>query len=154
MDCTGIAVIFWASVWEQMKYSLKSRMIELEVLPAYRNCGLSVIAYSPLASGLLGGAMEGQRAQGSVRKSVEYCRPQLARYESLCRELGQEPANVALAWTLLVPALTGPIIGPATLDQLTDCIRCLDLALDEIWSSPGDGPPRHTLGEGVQSSEE
>ncbi len=81
MDCTD----FSGLVWEQTKYGLKSRMIELEVLPAHRNRGLSVIAYSPLTSGLLGGAIKRQQAQGSVRKLVEHCRPQLVRYENLCR---------------------------------------------------------------------
>lgn len=60
-----------------------------------------------------------------------------------------DTANVALAWMLRTPGLTGPIIGPATLEQLTGCTRCLDLTLDartlerldEIWPGPGGEAP-------------
>ena len=144
---------FLGLVCEQSKYSLETRMIELEVLPACRDYGLGVIAYSPLGSGLLGGvlagATEGRRAKEGMREKIERHRPQLEPYEALCHELGEEPANVALAWTLRIPGLTGPIIGPATLEQLTGCTRCLDLTLDErtverleeIWPGPGGEAP-------------
>ena len=47
----------------------------------------------------------------------------LERYERLCREVGAEPADVALAWLLQRPGVTAPIISPRTMDQLTTSVR-------------------------------
>ena len=65
------------------------------------------------------------------------------------RELGAHPADVALAWLLHNPAVTAPIIGPRTIEQLRDALRAarstLDDAtlrrLDEIWPGPGGEAP-------------
>ncbi|HMO27477.1 MAG TPA: aldo/keto reductase, partial [Tepidisphaeraceae bacterium] len=71
-------------VSEQSKYSLLSRSVELEVLPACKHYGLGVIPWSPLESGLLGGALEkiekGRRAQEGNRKRIEKLRPQLEKW--------------------------------------------------------------------------
>jgi len=144
---------FMGLVSEQSKYSLAERTVELEVLPACREYGLGVIPWSPLASGALGGALrkftEGRRASEGVQKSINRLRPQLEQYEALCGELGEEPANVALAWLLANPAVTAPIIGPRTMEQLTGCLRSLEIRLDEatlskldeIWPGPGGPAP-------------
>ncbi|MFQ6049351.1 MAG: aldo/keto reductase, partial [Phycisphaerae bacterium] len=87
----------------------------------------------------------GRRATEAVQKRIQQYRRQLEQYEALCRELGEEPANVALAWLLANPAVTAPIIGPRTMDQLTGCSRALAIELDEqtrnrldaIWPGPG-----------------
>ncbi|MBH06937.1 MAG: aldo/keto reductase [Phycisphaeraceae bacterium] len=144
---------FLGLVCEQSKYSLQTRMIELEVLPACRDYGLGVIAWSPLASGALGGVHttdNGRRAGKSVQKLMESFGSQINAYEAFCRQLGEEPANVALAWVLSNPDITGPIIGPRTMEQLTGCMRCLDITLDEptldkldtIWPGPGGAAPK------------
>ncbi|MGE0387684.1 MAG: aldo/keto reductase [Gammaproteobacteria bacterium] len=126
---------FLGLVSEQSKYSLLTRAIELEVLPACEAYGLAVIPWSPLASGILGGALQkaqsGRRAGAAVQKQIEALRPQLEQYEKLCAEMGESPADVALAWTLHNPVVTAPIIGPRTLAQLDGSLRALEIRLDD-----------------------
>jgi aryl-alcohol dehydrogenase-like predicted oxidoreductase len=144
---------FLGIVSEQSLYNLAARTVELEVIPACRALGIGVIPWSPLAGGLLGGGLakvaEGRRASDRIRRSVEKRRTQLDAYESLCRELGHAPADVALAWLLREPAVTAPIVGPRTVEQLTGAVRAVDLQLppdaltqlDEIWPGPGGEAP-------------
>jgi len=144
---------FLGLVSEQSLYNLKSRMIELEVIPACQALGVAILPWSPLAGGLLGGVLEkknqGRRAGKFVQSSLEKYRPQVEAYENFCRELGEAPADVALAWLLHQPAVTAPIIGPRTMDQLTGSLRALELRLnehqlkrlDEIWPGPGGAAP-------------
>ncbi len=144
---------FLGLVSEQSLYNLSARTVELEVLPACRAHGVGVIPWSPLAGGLLGGALqkakEGRRASERLQKSVERYRAQLETYEGLCRELGESPADVALAWLLANPAVTAPIIGPRTMEQLTGSLRALAITLsaeqlarlDRIWPGPGGEAP-------------
>src|SRR5699024_8071632 len=109
-------------VSEQSKYSLLTRDIELEVLPAAQAYGVGVIPWSPLEGGLLAGAVakakSGRRARPGVQERVTKLGPQLTQWEKLCDELGHHPGNVALAWHLTRPGVTGPIIGPRTIEQL------------------------------------
>ena len=144
---------FLGLVSEQSLYNLTARTVELEVLPSCRAHGLGVIPWSPLAGGLLGGALgklaEGRRATDRQRQAIERQRSQLEAYEGLCREMGEAPADVALAWLLRRPEVTAPIIGPRTMDQLTGSLRALELTLDEhalerldrIWPGPGGEAP-------------
>jgi aryl-alcohol dehydrogenase-like predicted oxidoreductase len=134
-------------VSEQSKYSLACRHIELEVLPACRHYGVAVIPWSPLGGGLLGGVLGGEkgerRASEGMQNRIAAIRPQLEKWEGFCRELGETPADVALAWMLNVPGITAPIIGPRTMEQLTGAVRALEIKLndeqmkqlDEIWPS-------------------
>ncbi len=150
---TARARHFMGLVSEQSLYNLKDRMIELEVIPACKEYGLGLIPWSPLAGGLLGGVLEklekGRRASEDKQKQIEQHRPQLEKWEAFCRELGEQPANVALAWLLSNSAVTAPIIGPRTLGQLTSVLRALELKLDEaalnnldeIWPGPGGEAP-------------
>lgn len=143
---------FMGLVSEQSLYNLSSRTIELEVIPACRHYGLGLIPWSPLAGGLLGGALrkatEGRRADKT--QQIEQYRPQLEAYEALCQELGEQPADVALAWLLNNPIVTAPIIGPRTKEQLTRSLRAVQLSLvtstlrrlDEIWPGPGGEAPK------------
>lgn len=144
---------FMGLVSEQSLYNLTARMIELEVIPACEGYGLGIIPWSPLAGGILGGALkkvsEGRRMADHVQKRIEELRPQLERYEALCGELGEEPADVALAWMLHNPTITSPIIGPRTMAQLEGSLRALEITLDEetlskldaIWPGPGGAAP-------------
>ncbi|MBS1910355.1 MAG: aldo/keto reductase [Bacteroidetes bacterium] len=144
---------FLGLVSEQSIYSLRNRHVELEVLPACRALGVGVIPWSPLGggilAGILGGAEEGRRARPQLLAAAERLRPQLEAYESLCREIGARPADVALAWVLANPVVTSPIIGPRTLAQLEENAAALDLELsvetmkklDEIWPGPGNQAP-------------
>jgi NDP-hexose C3-ketoreductase / dTDP-4-oxo-2-deoxy-alpha-D-pentos-2-ene 2,3-reductase len=142
-------------VSEQSIYNLLTRDVELEVLPAAQDYGLGVIPWSPLHGGLLGGVVrkerEGSRRMtGRAKDGLEAHRPAIEAYEELCEAIDEEPAQVALAWLLAQPAVTAPIIGPRTLDQLDATQRALDIELsdktltqlDEIF--PGHRPaPEH-----------
>ena len=140
-------------VSEQSTYSLNNRMIELEVVPACRHYGLGLIPWSPLAGGLLGGALgkaqAGRRMDVEFVKQVERHRSKLEQYEALCKELGEEPGAVALAWLLHNPVVTAPIIGPRTVEQLESAVRATEIEmsadvlkrLDEIFPGPGGEAP-------------
>ncbi|MEA2708228.1 MAG: hypothetical protein QOF78_829 [Phycisphaerales bacterium] len=144
---------FLGLVCEQSIYNLENRMAELEVIPACRHYGLGLIPWSPLGGGILGGAIAkraGQKTRIDEKQQlIEKRRPQLEKYEALCREIGEEPANVALAWLLHNPVVTAPIIGPRTIDQLTAVLKVPEIKLspevlkklDEIWPGPGGEAP-------------
>jgi aryl-alcohol dehydrogenase-like predicted oxidoreductase len=130
---------FLGLVSEQSIYHLLNRNIELEVLPACAAYGLGVIPWSPLAGGLLGGVLqklsEGRRASEGVQKQVEAKRETLEKWESMCREIGEQPADVALAWMLQNPTITAPIIGPRTLEQVEGSLRALEIQLSEEFNT-------------------
>ena len=96
----------------------------------------------------------GRRGGKNVRAVIEERREQIERWENLCRESGEEPSCVALAWLLNVPGVTAPIIGPRTVDQLTNSLKALDVDLDEntlrrideIWPPLDAGPAAYALG--------
>ncbi|MBM4456719.1 MAG: aldo/keto reductase [Chloroflexi bacterium] len=144
---------FMGLVSEQSLYNLSARMIELEVIPACRAYGLGLIPWSPLAGGMLAGAgdkaAEARRAAEHIQKNIEKNRSKLEAYESFCADLGESPADVALAWLLHNPVVTAPIIGPRTLGQLDGSLTALEIALsgealkklDEIWPGPGGQAP-------------
>lgn len=145
---------FMGLVAEQSLYNLAVRNVELEVIPACRYYGLGLLPWSPLGGGLLGGVLrgvrDGRRAAPEMRQAVERCRPRLEKYEALCDDLGERPADVALAWLLHNPVVAAPIVGPRTLEQLTSALCSLDVALDadtlraldEIWPGPGGEAPQ------------
>jgi aryl-alcohol dehydrogenase-like predicted oxidoreductase len=145
---------FMGLVSEQSLYNLTARTVELEVIPALRHYGVGLIPWSPLAGGLLGGALTGaveDRPIGSsVQQQIEQHRPALEAYEAFCDELGEQPADVALAWLLHQPAVTATITGPRTREQLTASQRGLDVdlsddalaRLNEIWPGPGGEAPQ------------
>jgi NDP-hexose C3-ketoreductase / dTDP-4-oxo-2-deoxy-alpha-D-pentos-2-ene 2,3-reductase len=144
---------FVGLVSEQCRYNLTVRTVELEVLPACEHYGLGVIPWSPLAGGVLGGALrppdDGRRATDSIRSEVDKRRGQLEAYEKLCAELGESPADVAVAWLLANPVVTAPIIGPRTVGQLDQAIRSTEVELsdeflrelDRIFPGPGGPGP-------------
>jgi aryl-alcohol dehydrogenase-like predicted oxidoreductase len=122
-------------VSEQSLYNLITRDLELEVLPAAQANGLGVIPWSPLQGGLLGGVLKKQnegkrRLEGRAAESLEKMRGQIEQYEAFADELGHAPGDVALAWLLHQPAVTAPIVGPRTQEQLDSAIRAVDVKLD------------------------
>ena len=144
---------FMGLVSEQSLYNLSARTIELEVIPVCKSYGLGLIPWSPLGGGILGGALQkanaGRRAEEPRLKAIEKFKPQLEKYEALCQEIGEQPADVALAWLLKNPIVTAPIIGPRTADQFTGSLRALEIKLtdevmkrlDEIFPGPGVEAP-------------
>jgi aryl-alcohol dehydrogenase-like predicted oxidoreductase len=139
---------------EQSLYNLTARTIELEVIPAIQEYGMGLIPWSPLAGGLLAGALEKvekgwRRAQEYMAGEIEDHHDQLATWEALCDDMGERPADVALAWLLHQPVVTAPIIGPRTEEQLLGNLRALEIdlsdevlaKLDEIFPGPGGTAP-------------
>lgn len=144
---------FMGLVSEQSLYNLMVRTIELEVIPACQSYGLGLIPWSPLNRGVLAGAL--QKANDSRRSSEEATeiitknKEALSAYEAYCVELGETPADAALAWLLHQPAVTAPIIGPRTKQQLDGNLHSLEIKLDEaslkrldeIFPGPGGTAP-------------
>jgi NDP-hexose 2,3-enoyl reductase len=142
---------FLGLVSEQSLYNLASRWVELEVLPAAREYGIGLIPWSPLFGGLLGGVLRKQREGAASRSNsgraaevLETNRDRIEAYEKLAADLGADPADVAIAWLLHQEGVTGPIIGPRTIDHLDGSLRAVDLKLeketldklDELFPSP------------------
>ena len=147
---------FLGLVAEQCIYNLLTRHVELEVLPAAQHLGIGVIPWSPLHGGLLSGALRKQReglgarsTEGRSADGLAEHREAIEAYEKLCAELGHDPANVALAWLLSRPAVTAPIIGPRTGEQLDGSLDALTIELsdevlarlDELFPPVGKGGP-------------
>ncbi|MFH9425665.1 aldo/keto reductase [Streptomyces sp. NPDC017529] len=144
-------------VSEQCLYNLAERRAEMEVIPAAESYGLGVIPWSPLHGGLLGGALRKEREGGASRtnggRSADALanssiRAQIQSYEDLLDKHGLQPGEVALAWLLTRPGVTGPIVGPRTTGQLESALRAVELelpaglleSLDEIFPGPGPTP--------------
>ena len=138
----------WAPlVAMQVEYNLIERTVERDVVPMAAELGLGVIPWSPLASGVLTGKYSradlGQMPSGSAaegtRRDVAAGNGALTErglaiadvVKQVASETGHSPAQVALAWTLLNPAVTAPIIGARTLAQLEDNLGALEVTLDE-----------------------
>jgi aryl-alcohol dehydrogenase-like predicted oxidoreductase len=143
-------------VAEQSIYNLVERTVELEVLPAAEFYGLGVIPWSPLHGGLLGGILRkqtagelGRSSSGRANDSLAKHRPAIEAWEAFCDERGEAPGDVALAWLLHQLAVTAPIVGPRTTDQLDGALRALEISLDEsalrrideIFPGPGGTAP-------------
>ncbi|MFZ4299216.1 aldo/keto reductase [Streptomyces cinereoruber] len=142
-------------VSEQCLYNLYERRAEMEVIPAAQEYGLGVISWSPLHGGLLGGVLK-KEAEGKRRtegRAAETLadpakRAQFQAYEDLLDKHGLAPGEVGLAWLLTRPGVTGPIVGPRTVEQLESALRALELelsdevltGLDEIFPGPGPSP--------------
>ncbi|NLU74422.1 aldo/keto reductase [Streptomyces sp. HNM0575] len=144
-------------VSEQCIYNLAERRAEMDVIPAAQDYGVGVIPWSPLHGGLLGGAIRKEQS-GSARRTATgrskdglangKVREQVQSYEDLLDKHGLEPGEVALAWLLSRPGITGPVVGPRTLDQLASAVRAVELklsdellaSLDEIFPGPGPTP--------------
>ena len=127
----------------QPPYSLIHREIEEDVLPYCLHKGIGVIVYSPMASGLLTGAMTRERAaklpQDDWRKGhPDFSEPNLSRNLGLVERLreiakrhNRSAGEVAIAWTLHHPAVTGAIVGARNARQAEGVMRAGDLRLND-----------------------
>jgi aryl-alcohol dehydrogenase-like predicted oxidoreductase len=143
---------FLGLVSEQSLYNLVERSIELEVLPACRAYGVGIVPWSPLHGGVLGGILaktdRGRSAGGRAADYLAEHREQIEQWERLCDDLGEQPADVALAWLLRQDGVTAPIVGPRTPEQLDGAVRAVELELDdatcerldELFPGPGPAP--------------
>lgn len=125
----------------QPPYSLIHRDIEREILPFCERNNVGVIAYSPMASGLLTGAMTRERIAKLPKddwrsRSSDFQEPKLSRNLALVELLkkigerhGRAPSEVAIAWTLRRPVVTGAIVGARSAEQVDGFIGAMDFRL-------------------------
>ena len=125
----------------QPPYSLIRRNVEKEILPYCKQEGIGVIAYAPMASGLLTGAMTRERAAALPAddfrsKSPEFRAPRLSKNIELVDRLrkvgarhGRNPGEVAIGWVLSNPAVTGAIVGARNAKQAEGVMRAGELKL-------------------------
>jgi len=120
-------------VSEQTQYNLLNRMPELEVLPAAQDMGIGLLAYMPLAGGLLTGKRLAQANTRSADVEQEYGVPltgeQFGQFAELCGDLGEEPHVVAIAWTLAHPAVTSALVGIRKIEHLEGLDRATELQI-------------------------
>ena len=142
----------------QLEYSLVERTVERDMIPMAEEMGLGVMPWSPLGSGVLTGKYSRADLAGDANKDIG-SRKALAlmigtlsernlviadAVRDIATEIGKTPAQVALAWTLLNPAVTAPIMGVRTVAQLEDNLGALDVQLtdaqqtrlDEVLAGP------------------
>jgi aryl-alcohol dehydrogenase-like predicted oxidoreductase len=151
----------------QPQYSLVERSIEIELLPFCRAAGLGVLPWGPLGAGFLTGRYEqgvepaaGTRIGDATddleealdRRGTEANFRAVDEVRAVAGELGATPPQVAIAWLLAQPAVTAPIIGPRTLEQLQDLLPAGDLRLsaEQVerlgrWTAPPLGYPQRML---------
>ena len=127
----------------QNPYSLLNRRLETEMFPMVRSLGLGVMAYSPLAVGLLSGAYSPEKMPeehtlwGGERRPVfkAYLSGQAAEVLSIVRDIasdhGAAVAQVAIAWVLSHPEVTCAISGADTADQIADVAPGAELKLSD-----------------------
>ncbi|MDR1971970.1 MAG: aldo/keto reductase [Treponema sp.] len=126
---------FMGLVNEQHLYTPFNRLAEHELLPMALDQGIGITIYSPLFRGVLG--MDAlnpnkRKSQNAEKKhNFEYLHDTVLAYSKLCREIGESPANVTLAWELRQPAITSVIIAPNSIDDLKELLHCVDIRLDE-----------------------
>jgi aryl-alcohol dehydrogenase-like predicted oxidoreductase len=125
----------------QPPYSMLRRGIESEILPYCLANGIGVIVYSPMAAGILSGAMTRERAMALPAsdwrsKNPEYQEPRLSSNLLLVEELrkisaryGSSPGAVAIAWVLRQPAVTGAIVGFRSAKQVDGLLAAASLRL-------------------------
>jgi aryl-alcohol dehydrogenase-like predicted oxidoreductase len=145
-------------VTDQLAYSLLFRAIEFDILPACRKSDVGVLAYSPLAQGLLTGKFETLAAVDDERARLRLyskdrsetvhdeagCEKEvgeaLAGIRAVCAELGEPMANVALAWVLQQEGITAVLAGARNPDQIRRNVQALDLelpqeAIKRLWDT-------------------
>jgi len=127
----------------QPPYSLVRREVEPEILPYCRSNDIGTIVYSPMASGLLTGAMTRERAASLPNsdwrsRDLEFHEPKLSKNLALVerlRKVGERyerlPGQVAIAWTLQNPAVTGAIVGARSARQVEGIVGAADLCLTD-----------------------
>jgi aryl-alcohol dehydrogenase-like predicted oxidoreductase len=140
----------------QIEYSLIERTVERELIPMARAFDVSVVAWSPLASGLLSGKYQSGAGKAEGRLSAEGMEqflPErqradriLAAVKSVAAEVGRSMAQVALAWLRYQAVPVIPIIGARKLAQLEDNLASLDLQLTAAQLQSLDAASRVELG--------
>lgn len=134
----------------QIPYNLTERTVERDLMPMAREMGMGVLPWSPLAGGVLSGKYKRSDLDGSgsanvtgatslSRKDINLATGRLSdknldivdAVQAVAAEMGRPVAQVALAWTLLSPAVTSPILGARTLAQFDDNLAALEISFSE-----------------------
>ncbi len=135
----------------QIPYNLTERSVELEFMPMAREMGLGVLPWAPLAGGVLSGKyaredlnvpVEKKLGALDSRKAINLARGRLSErtldiadaVSTIAKEMNRTSAQIALAWTLLNPAVVSPLIGARTFAQFEDNLAALDVefTVDQI----------------------
>jgi aryl-alcohol dehydrogenase-like predicted oxidoreductase len=123
----------------QPMYNLVKRTSEIEIFPMAESEGLGVITYSPVGGGLLSGKYTGDaktnagrivvNAEYSKRYGEPWVHEAAAAFSDFARKKGYHPVSLAVAWTGAHPAVTAPIIGARSLEQLTPSLDSVKIAM-------------------------
>jgi len=146
----------------QPQYSLLSREIEWEIVPAALHNGLGLLPWSPLAGGFLAGKYQrgagpaSETRAGSPKNLYQWTSEDYARSDRnwatidavvrIAHELGVPASHVALSWLANRPGVTAPIVGARTLQHLTDNLGAVDLTLDAKTTAELDAVSAPTPG--------
>jgi aryl-alcohol dehydrogenase-like predicted oxidoreductase len=145
----------------QIPYNLTERTVERELMPMAQEMGMGVLPWSPLAGGVLSGkygrgdlGAKAELGQSLSRKDINVATGRLSErnleiaaiVSDVAAEMGVSSAQVALAWTLLNPAVTSPIIGARTLAQFEDNLAALDVRFSDEQISRLDAASKIELG--------
>ncbi|HET8842202.1 MAG TPA: aldo/keto reductase [Ktedonobacteraceae bacterium] len=141
---------------EQPPYHLLDRSIENELIPMARTYGLALMAWSPLAGGLLTGKYqrgipETGRIQAGSRWGDRHLTPAVLEAVGALEQIAQEKectlSQLALAWCVSRPGITGAVLGARTLEHLIEQLKSLDVSLTETDHQRIDSicPPGKTL---------
>jgi aryl-alcohol dehydrogenase-like predicted oxidoreductase len=121
----------------QPMYSLVKRQVEVELLPMAQANGLGVVPYSPSGGGLLSGRYLQAGAQGrhtinkmyQQRYAEQWMHETAGKFVALCKQRGWHPISAAVAWVAAHPAITAPIVGARSADQLRASLDSVKIAL-------------------------
>lgn len=143
----------------QIPYNLTERTVERDLMPMALEMGMGVLPWSPLAGGVLSGKyaaddLNSESRTLESRKDINLATGRLTERNlklgrlvgTIADELHCTPARVALAWTLLNPAVVAPIVGARTLAQLQDNLGALNVRFDEGQVARLDEASRIDLG--------
>jgi aryl-alcohol dehydrogenase-like predicted oxidoreductase len=136
----------WAPIVAvQPMYNLVKRQAEVEILPLAAAEGLAVLPYSPLGGGLLTGkyGIDRRPDTGRLRENEMYktryaapvCYEIADAFTQVAREVGHHPASLAIAWVAHHPAVTAPLVGARSVDQLATGLAATEIDMtDELYA--------------------
>jgi aryl-alcohol dehydrogenase-like predicted oxidoreductase len=118
----------------QPMYNLVKRQAEVEILPMAEASGIGVIPYSPAGAGLLSGKYSGEatgRLKTNKMYTARYGEPWMfevaEKFVAFCRQRNLHPVSTAIAWVGAHPAVTAPIVGARSLEQLRDSLNAVNV---------------------------
>jgi aryl-alcohol dehydrogenase-like predicted oxidoreductase len=117
-------------------YSLVKRQAEVEILPMAAANGVGVFPYSPAGGGLLSGKYAEKQTgrlttnkMYTARYGEEWMHETAAKFTAFCRQRGLHPVSAAVAWVAAHPAVTAPIIGARSVEQLQASLDSIKIAM-------------------------